>query len=167
MPAAPASISIDLHQLSSVVMLSIGKLRFLERTKGARALTLLHGDYHVLGNILFSPGNPSPRVIGMTAHCSDCRWLDLPLFGCDLHNFDRVPWPTAMQTGRNSSQGSGRTTLHTCSFQHLLVIGPAEIECCCDATGKGWQRLASQITLGTAANGASGSRASNLTRKPR
>ena len=51
-----------------MAVLCIGELRFLERTKGAHALTLIHGDYHVLGNILFSPSNRSPRVIGATTH---------------------------------------------------------------------------------------------------
>ena len=38
--------------------------RFLSRVVDGRALTLIHGDFHVVGNVLFAPENPSPRVIG-------------------------------------------------------------------------------------------------------
>lgn len=52
----------------TVGALCTGEPRFIERTRDAHALTLIHGDFHVLGNVLFSPGNPSPKVIGVTMY---------------------------------------------------------------------------------------------------
>ena len=43
--------------------------RFLSRVVDGRALTLIHGDFHVVGNVLFAPENPSPRVIGAPLAC--------------------------------------------------------------------------------------------------
>lgn len=37
--------------------------RFRARAGGGRSLTLIHGDFHLLGNILFSAETPRPRVI--------------------------------------------------------------------------------------------------------
>jgi aminoglycoside phosphotransferase (APT) family kinase protein len=37
--------------------------RFLARVAGGRAITLIHADFHVLGNVLFAAGDPRPRVI--------------------------------------------------------------------------------------------------------
>ena len=37
--------------------------RFVERASGGHALTLIHGDFHLLGNIFFAPHTPAPRVI--------------------------------------------------------------------------------------------------------
>jgi aminoglycoside phosphotransferase (APT) family kinase protein len=39
------------------------KSRFLARVSGGRSLTLIHGDFHFLSNILFSADTPRPRVI--------------------------------------------------------------------------------------------------------
>jgi aminoglycoside phosphotransferase (APT) family kinase protein len=37
--------------------------RFVARAGGGHALTLIHGDFHLLGNIFFAPHAPAPRVI--------------------------------------------------------------------------------------------------------
>src|SRR5262249_32330826 len=37
--------------------------RFVARAAGGRAITLIHGDFHLLGNIFFAAGEPRPRVI--------------------------------------------------------------------------------------------------------
>ena len=37
--------------------------RFLARASGGRALTLIHADFHLLGNVFFAAGDPRPRVI--------------------------------------------------------------------------------------------------------
>lgn len=36
---------------------------FLARAAGGRAITLIHGDFHLLGNIFFAADEPRPRVI--------------------------------------------------------------------------------------------------------
>lgn len=49
--------------------------QFLARVKGRRALTLIHGDFHLMGNVFFADGKALPRVIdwselkpGLPAH---------------------------------------------------------------------------------------------------
>jgi aminoglycoside phosphotransferase (APT) family kinase protein len=37
--------------------------RFVERAAAGQAITLLHGDFHLLGNIFFAPDLPLPRII--------------------------------------------------------------------------------------------------------
>ena len=37
--------------------------RFLARTAAARSLTLIHADFHLLGNVFFATGDPRPKVI--------------------------------------------------------------------------------------------------------
>lgn len=37
--------------------------RFLARVAAGHALTLVHGDFHLMGNIFFAAGEPMPRVI--------------------------------------------------------------------------------------------------------
>lgn len=37
--------------------------QFQKRVAGGRALTLIHGDFHFLGNIFFADGDPRPKVI--------------------------------------------------------------------------------------------------------
>jgi len=37
--------------------------QFLARVAGCHALTLIHGDFHLLGNVLFAAPSPQPRVI--------------------------------------------------------------------------------------------------------
>ena len=44
-------------------LLELWEQRFLERVTGKRNVTLIHGDFHVLGNVLFRPDDPSPKVI--------------------------------------------------------------------------------------------------------
>ncbi|MGZ0153084.1 aminoglycoside phosphotransferase family protein [Kribbella sp. WER1] len=49
--------------------------RFQDRVAGRQHLTLIHGDFHFLGNVFFGAGNPRPKVIdwselkpGLAAH---------------------------------------------------------------------------------------------------
>jgi Phosphotransferase enzyme family len=37
--------------------------QFLARVAGGHALTLVHGDFHLMGNLFFAAGEPMPRVI--------------------------------------------------------------------------------------------------------
>jgi len=37
--------------------------RFLARAAEGRSITLIHGDFHLLGNVFFAAGEPRPRVI--------------------------------------------------------------------------------------------------------
>ena len=37
--------------------------RFVARASGGHALTLIHGDFHLLGNVFFAPHAAAPRVI--------------------------------------------------------------------------------------------------------
>ena len=46
-----------------VDLLEYWEKQFLNRVSGGCALTLLHADYHVLGNVLFRPDDPAPKVI--------------------------------------------------------------------------------------------------------
>lgn len=41
----------------------------VERARGGRALTLIHGDFHLLGNVFFAPHARAPRVIDW----SECK----------------------------------------------------------------------------------------------
>jgi hypothetical protein len=44
-------------------VLDVWEPQFLARVAGGRAITLIHGDFHFLGNVFFAPGDARPKVI--------------------------------------------------------------------------------------------------------
>ena len=60
--AVSAEITLEERALLEEV-LDKWEHRFLARTASGRAITVIHGDFHLLGNIFFAADDPRPRVI--------------------------------------------------------------------------------------------------------
>jgi aminoglycoside phosphotransferase (APT) family kinase protein len=64
--------------------------QFAARVIGERAITLIHGDFHCFGNVMFAPGELRPRVIDWSELKPGLGPHDLAYCVAGLDTADRV-----------------------------------------------------------------------------